>query len=222
MRDKNGWNLTKKQREKHLETIKLFYAPLRKGYVGIVAPQVCIEDLGLTHEKLKASGREEVTQGLCHGSSPNVSRGTLKPKHRKEWKEQEEIYRWTQLNHLLKGFVMMIGNEGRRTMIQAAVAKRMGLLAGSSDLFIARPAGKYCGLWLEVKQSREYTLSERKKDTWLRQEAFQERMRSVGFAARFAFGAERGIKTIQAYLNLGIREVMCSEPSEVPLDREVE
>lgn len=218
MRDKDGWDLTKKQREKYLEATKLLYAPLRKDYAGNVAPRVSVADLKLC---AISSHPEIPDSSLQHGGS-KVPRRTLKPKHRKEWREQEEIYRWTQLNYLLKGFVMMIGNEGRRNVVQAAVAKRMGLLAGSSDLFIARPAGKFCGLWLEVKQAREYAISERKKETWVRQEAFQARMRSVGFAARFAFGAENGIKIIQSYLNLGIREVMCAAPPAIPPDRVVE
>ncbi len=129
-----------------------------------------------------------------------VPRGTLKPKPRKEWREQEDIYKWTQNIQQLKGHVMMIGNEGRRNVVQAAVSRRMGLLAGASDLFIAKPVGKYAGLWLEVKKACEYTKAQRNTDHWKRQEAFQERMRSVGYAAAFAFGAKEGIALISQYL----------------------
>lgn len=199
MRDKNGWELTKKQREKYLQGVKLLYGCNDKGSVGIVPPRVSLGDLGLSHEKL--SGREMgATQLQAPEAAPRVPRRTSKPKAIKEWREQVAIYQWTQTIQLLRGFVMKFDNEGRRNVVQAAVAKRMGLLPGTSDLFIARPINGYPGLWLEVKQNRPYTPSERAKDTWKRQEAFQERMRSVGFAAHFCFGAENGIEIITNYI----------------------
>ena len=221
MRDKDGWDLTQKQRKRYLESFKLLCSTQGKDPVGIVPPRVNLEDLKLctilSHPEIpdnsKASGSEQnksttysrqiqdnVSRGTIAKNYTNVSRETLKPKTRKEWREQEEIYKWTQKHPLLGGHVMMIGNEGRRTVVQAAVAKRMGLLPGSSDLFIARPVMPYAGLWLEVKQNRSYSTSERKKDSWLRQEGFQARMRSAGYAACFCFGAEDGIKKIMTYL----------------------
>lgn len=131
-----------------------------------------------------------------------------KVQYRKEWREQADIYQWCQTQECLRGFVMKIDNEGRRNVIQAAVAKRMGLLAGVSDLFVARPAGQFYGLWLEVKQAREYTPVQRRSETWKRQEAFHARMRSVGFACGFAFGAQHGIKILKAYISLGIRDAI--------------
>jgi hypothetical protein len=206
MRDKDGWDLTKKQREKYLESIKMLYGGESKGQVGIVPPRLNLEDLGVQHYVSPNAAR--LVFGSCPeipGNSkvhtvPKVPRGTTKTKTRKEWREQEDIYRWSQMIQTLRGHVMMIGNEGRRTVVQAAVAKRMGLLAGSSDLFVALPVTPYAGLWLEVKQNRSYSMSERKKDSWQRQEAFQARMRSVGYAATFAFGAEHGIKIIKRYM----------------------
>lgn len=198
MRDKDGWDLAKKQTERYLYNVKMLYGYPDKGQVGIVPPRVSMADLGLMHEK--PLFRDVASPSQCHGSSPKVPRGTLKPKTRKEWREQEDIFRWTQMMQPLQGHVMMIGNEGRRTVVQAAVAKRMGLLAGSSDLFVARPITPYAGLWLEVKQNRSYSMSERRKDSWLRQESFQARMRSAGYAATFAFGAEHGINIIKRYM----------------------
>ncbi len=213
MRDKEGWDLTKKQRETYLANVKMLYGSPSKGQVGIVPPRINLEDLEVQHFVPPNSAR--LVLGSCPeipgnskvdseapkaSSKPQVPRGTPKQKTRKEWREQEDIYRWSQMMQPLRGHVMMIGNEGRRTVVQAAVAKRMGLLAGSSDLFVARPVGPYAGLWLEVKQNRSYSMSERKKDSWLRQEAFQARMRSVGYAATFAFGAEHGIKIIKRYM----------------------
>jgi hypothetical protein len=198
MRDKGGWDLTKKQREKYLDGIKMLYGGPGKGQAGIVPPRVSVEDLELVHEKPLC--REEVGQGQLSIAELPVPRRTSKPKVRKEWREQEEIYKWTQTIQPLRGFVMMIGNESKRNVVQAAVAKRMGLLSGASDLFIAKPVGMYHGLWLEVKKNCTYTPSQRGTDHWKRQEEFQERMRSVGFAATFCFGADEGIGIIKKYL----------------------
>lgn len=210
MRDNDGFSYTQKQRKRYLESIKLLYGTPQKTPIGIVQPRLNLEDLGLVHEKpeqkrlCKAQGLD---QGQLSISGTNVPRGTRgahktkTPRTRKEWREQEDIYKWTQTVQSLRGHVMMIGNEGRRSLASAAVAKRMGLLSGVSDLFIAKPIGIYHGLWVEVKRNCTYTPAQRCTDHWKRQEAFQQRMRSVGYAATFAFGAEDGIKKIQEYLN---------------------
>ncbi len=116
---------------------------------------------------------------------------------------------------------MMIGNEGRRTVVQGAIAKSMGLLPGASDLLIARCCGPYAGLFMEVKQAREYSDSEKRTEHWLRQEAFQARMRAAGYATCFAFGCGHGITLITHYLAKGIRELQVSPPV-IPPDRVVE
>lgn len=200
MRDKNGFNLTNKQRDRYLYAFKSLYCTHDKGIKEIVEPRSSIEVSELSTEKKKAPGREIISPQLVSEAEPKVSRGTSKLKARKEWREQVDIYTWTQTVQSLKKMVMMIGNEGKRNVVQAAVAKRMGLLPGSSDLFIARPVGIYHGLFLEVKQNRVYTISERKKDTWLRQEAFQARMIEAGFEAYFCFGCHQGIEIIKRYL----------------------
>ena len=197
----------------------MLYSTQGKGSEEIVAPRASVEDLRL---RVVASTMEDAPVPVASGRVP---RGTsanfkLKVQTRKEWREQVDIYQWTQTQEVLRGFTMKFDNEGRRNVVQAAVAKRMGLLAGVSDLFVARPSGRFCGLWIEVKQNREYTPSERRSETWKRQEAFQARMRSVGFACRFAFGAEDGIKIIKAYINLGIREVMPPSETTTPPDRD--
>lgn len=216
MREKERWNLSHKSRQKYLEAAKLLYGRHDNGSEPIALPAASQTVLRLSVVEEPAEKPPAVT------AQGRVPRGTcrLKAPRRKEWREQADIYQWTQTQEVLRGFVMKFDNEGRRSVAQAAVAKRMGLLAGVSDLFVARPSGRFCGLWLEVKQAREYTPSERRSETWKRQEAFQERMRSAGFAARFAFGAEDGIKIIRSYVNLGIREVTLPSAASIPPDRD--
>jgi hypothetical protein len=223
MRDKNGFRLSQKRSKQYLEAVGMLYGPPKKGSVEIVPPRVNLEDLALKHDVLHGSVTvpEHYAPISCAGTgrglggetpraAHKVPRGTsTKQKVRKEWREQAEIYAWTQTVQTLQKMVMMIGNESRRNVVQAAVARRMGLLAGSSDLFIARPVEPYAGLWIECKQNREYTKAERSTDHWKRQEAFQERMRSVGYAAAFAFGAEHGIKIIKRYMETNRTDYDC-------------
>lgn len=142
-----------------------------------------------------------------YGDSPYIPQEIGKPRVRKrtkfvrkEYFEQVDTYLWTQTQDILRGYVMKIGNEGKRTIAQGAMQKQLGLLRGASDLFIARPFGKYHGMWIEMKQDREYTASERAKDSWIAQEEFQSRMRSVGYYACFAFGVRDAIDLIIEYI----------------------
>ncbi len=76
------------------------------------------------------------------------------------------------------------------------------MLPGASDLFIACPRGGKFGLWVEMKENRTYHPSERRKTTWMAQEAFQERMRSQGYSADFAFGFEHGRIIVCRYMGI--------------------
>ena len=218
MRNKEAWDLTLKQRKKYLEAVKTLYGPTDKGSVGIVPPRVCIEDLGLTHEKpsqeQERSCRDGVGLGFAHKpsqhyvpretSSPKqyVSRGTSKPKHLPEWREQAALVKWCKSNPLIAEDVIRIENERKRNMAQAHVAKMMGLHAGATDLFISYPFKGYHGFFIEMKQARNYTASERKKPSWFAQQEFIARKRKQGYMADFAFGADHGIMLISRYLGI--------------------
>jgi hypothetical protein len=115
---------------------------------------------------------------------------------------QEQMALVSYLNHhpLLSNCFCKLNNEGRRTPGQGHHLKRMGLRVGASDLFIYYPTAKHAGLWLEMKQKRKYTPSERRKPTWVAQEAFQGHVRSLGYAAEIAFGWEHAKEIIDNYL----------------------
>lgn len=184
------WPLSRKQRKLRLTAFEQLYGS-NSPQNGKTSPRANIE---ASAAQISVPGR---TENIVPRGTSKVQK-TNKP--RKERYEQEDIYAWTQTVQRLQGHVMMIENQGRRNVVQAAMAKRMGLLAGVSDLFIALPITPFAGLWLEVKQARDYTLSERQKDHWKRQEAFQDRMRMAGYAAETCYGFDQGREIIQAYL----------------------
>ena len=47
--------------------------------------------------------------------------------------------------------IMSLPNGGYRNKIEAGILKAEGVLAGASDLLIAKPSNGYCGLWIEMK-----------------------------------------------------------------------
>lgn len=127
---------------------------------------------------------------------------TVAPAHPPEWREQAALVKWCMSHPALRGHVINIRNEGRRTAAQANVARMMGLRKGAFDLFLARPAMGSHGLFLDVKQAREYTPSETRTPTWLAQVEFQATMRGAGYGAEFAYGAEHGRILVLEYMGM--------------------
>ncbi len=115
--------------------------------------------------------------------------------------EQKALVRWMSYHPVIREFFCKNNNEGKRTPLQTHRLKLEGLRPHVSDIFIYYPNEKYHGLWLEVKRNKKYTTSERKTPTWIGQEAFQEAVRSVGFAAHFCYGWEDGKGVIERYLS---------------------
>lgn len=87
---------------------------------------------------------------------------------------------------------MHIGNERKSSLYMGAIMKKMGVLKGASDIFMAWPCGKYHGLFIEVKSLTGRASPEQK--------AFIQRMRNVGYKAEICHGAEAVISTMREYL----------------------
>lgn len=111
----------------------------------------------------------------------------------KESIELIKIMDWVRFNNLDK-FIFHIANERRTTPQQGALLKRMGVLAGVSDLCVMKPSGMFHGLFIELK-------AEKGKAT-PKQLEFLETMRSNGYDACVVHGAERAIEHIKSYLQL--------------------
>lgn len=149
------------------------------------------------------------TRGSVEKAPPRAGNGGYKVPRRTskrdvppEWREQAALVEWLKWQPYLKKHIINIRNEGKRTHAQANVAKMMGLHKGASDLFIARPHNGKAGLFIEMKENREYKPWEMKTETWLAQEEFILDRREAGYAAHFAFGCDQGIMLVRKYLGL--------------------
>ncbi len=117
-----------------------------------------------------------------------------------ESQEQRALVKWIKTQRIFDDLLIKLNNEGKRTDAQGWNLKLLGMSPGASDLFLAYPTRKFHGLWLEVKQNRQYTPSEMAKPSWQAQIKFLERMNSVGFAGHFCYGWEHGKRIIENYL----------------------
>lgn len=87
---------------------------------------------------------------------------------------------------------MHIGNERKSSYYMGYIMKRMGVLKGASDLFMAWPSGGFHGLFIEVK-----SLTGRPSPS---QKEFLERMSLVGYKTAICYGAEEVISTMNEYI----------------------
>lgn len=116
-----------------------------------------------------------------------------------ESNEQIAAMDWLRLQHpKIAEHTLHIGNERKASYYAGYIMKRMGVLKGASDLFVAWPNGGYHGLFIEVKSKKGKPTPE--------QLAFIERMNAVGYHACVCYGAEEIINTITWYLGLSKKE----------------
>lgn len=117
-----------------------------------------------------------------------------------ESNEQIAAMDWLRAQHpKIAEHTLHIGNERKATYYAGYIMKRMGVLKGASDLFMAWPVpnpagGIYHGLFIEVKSKTGRPSAEQK--------AFLQRMRDVGYRAEICYGAEEVISTMKDYLAL--------------------
>lgn len=116
------------------------------------------------------------------------------PRSHNESNEQIAAMDWLRAQHpKIALHTLHIGNERKATYYAGYIMKRMGVLKGASDLFMAWPSGGFHGLFIEVKSTRGKPSPS--------QIEFIERMRSVGYKAEVCYGADQVISTIKSYLN---------------------
>ncbi len=121
-------------------------------------------------------------------------------KYKPEEITQISVLNWLALQHpVISEHVVMIGNEGKRSIIGHRIAKRMGMHVGASDLFIAYPRQPYAGLWLEVKPDG-WTKSKTNKVRLQNQWDFIHKMRDAGYWADMGVGFDHCIDIINRYI----------------------
>ena len=84
--------------------------------------------------------------------------------------------------------------EGKRSLANASVLKRMGMKAGPSVLYFPRSHGQYKGLWLEIKVGKN-------KPTPM-QTAFLDLMTKEGYMAACVWGSEAAIEFIKTFYEI--------------------
>lgn len=115
-------------------------------------------------------------------------------KRHTESNEQIAAMDWLRAQHpKIAEYTLHIGNERKASYYAGYIMKRMGVLKGASDLFMAYPIGVFHGLFIEVKSKIGRPSAEQK--------AFIERMRAVGYRAEICYGAEEVINTMKDYLS---------------------
>jgi hypothetical protein len=105
---------------------------------------------------------------------PTVERLARKKQEPKEYEGQIKLVAWARSKDLP---LISIPNAGKRSAWQGEKERAMGLTAGVSDLFLARPSFAFHGFWLEMK-------SKGRKPTPL-QEEWLGRMRGYGYKAEY-------------------------------------
>ena len=116
-------------------------------------------------------------------------------KRHTESNEQIAAMDWLRAQHPnIALHTLHIGNERKASYYAGYIMKRMGVLKGASDLFMAWPSGGFHGLFIEVKSKTGRPSAEQK--------AFLQRMKDVGYRAEICYGAEEVISTMKDYIGL--------------------
>jgi VRR-NUC domain-containing protein len=130
----------------------------------------------------------------------NSEQGTKDQRSRKtyakppsEGKESLALVKWAYTHPILRDILVHIPNEGKRHPNVGFNLVAKGLRAGVSDFFIPYPTKSYHGLWIELKKTKYYKIQPNQIE-WI------ERMKSLGYAADFAYGWEDAKNKIEDYL----------------------
>ena len=110
-----------------------------------------------------------------------------------ESNEQIAAMDWLRLQHpKIAEHTMHIGNERKSSQFAGFIMKRMGVLKGASDLFMAWPSQGYHGMFIEIKSITGKPTKE--------QLSFLERMSDVGYRTEVCYGADEVISAMKEYL----------------------
>lgn len=104
-----------------------------------------------------------------------------------EWAERQKG-RWPEL-----GLLFHVPNGGKRTVVEAARFKQMGVRPGVPDVFLPVARGGKHGLFIEMKRRKGGALSPFQKD-------MLERLREQAYEAVVCRGWEEAAETIKRYL----------------------
>ncbi|HEJ7884328.1 TPA: VRR-NUC domain-containing protein [Serratia liquefaciens] len=141
----------------------------------------------------------DVLSAVCTKAKLEVCGGKVKKLRRQpELEEQAALIEWADKTIIdgirIGDYLIHIPNEGKRGPKAARDAKRLGLRAGVSDLFLALPRGGYAGLWLEMKAIDG--------KPWAEQVSWLNKMIGAGYAAVLCYGFIQAKERIDSYLQM--------------------
>ena len=116
-----------------------------------------------------------------------------------EGEEQQAVFQWAALAQGKWSELRLlyhIPNEGKRTAYTGARLRSEGLRQGVPDICLPVPKGGYCGLYIELKRSRNSKTSDAQKE-WL------EALKAAGNCAMLCKGAEEAIAALKRSLSSG-------------------
>lgn len=114
--------------------------------------------------------------------------------------ESHALWQRAQLHPITRQYLYHVPNGGNRNEREAARMKAMGVRAGVHDYHLPVAAGRYIGLWIELKPPKPHRskVSDGQAQ-WLR------KMQIAGHAAHIAYGWHQAWVLIEDYLALGVR-----------------
>jgi hypothetical protein len=122
-----------------------------------------------------------------------VESGSVVKRHT-ESNEQIAAMDWLRAQYpFIAEHTLHIGNERKASYYTGYIMKRMGVLKGASDIFMAWPNGGFHGLFIEVKSKIGRPSVEQKE--------FIQRMRDKGYKAEICYGADEVINTMREYIS---------------------
>lgn len=105
---------------------------------------------------------------------------------------QIQVYEWVKQKTDLP--FLHIANEGKRSVSNGRILKRMGMRSGVSDIFIPRASRGYHGLWIELKTGGTKPTRE--------QIQFLDDMIREGYEARLIYEAQSAIDFIAHFYSI--------------------
>ena len=110
--------------------------------------------------------------------------------------EQANLFRWLRLTRwqgrVLSDYALHVPNGGRRSLIEAARFKQLGVKPGVPDVFLPIACGGYHGLWIEMK-----AIGGRLSEAQLEVIAM---LRSQGYRVEVCYGWDAARAAVERYL----------------------
>lgn len=140
-----------------------------------------------------------MVNGYIHKSShfvrkPKKKKYVLKP----EQKLMIRIADWLDGNELLWDIFHHPPNEGKRSIQEGAMLKRMGMRKDTPDLIILYPCWGFHGLIIEVKELNPKTGKYGRPTSGQKRKI--QKLNDLGYHATFGYGYDATIKIIEDYL----------------------